>query len=53
MKSGLRELGDACNSFNVPSHDQLNSATLDNPLNWDVIGNFTRNENKSIESYEE
>ena len=31
IKYGLRELGDACDSCNVPSYDQFNSATLDDP----------------------
>ena len=51
--AAIREIGDAYERCNVPSLDDLMTATKDSPLNWDAITNFSKSPVQSMESYEE
>lgn len=52
LNAALRELGDTT-FYNIPSREQILSATLDNPIEWDALGCFLKSTNQSDESYEE
>ena len=53
IRAAMREIGDANKRCNVPSFEDLSSATLDNPLHWDPVPNFRRSPGQSTSSFEE
>lgn len=53
ISAALQEIEDAYERCNVPSFEDLTSATLDNPLHWDPVINFTRSPGQSLASFEE
>lgn len=54
VEATFRELGDAVNRCSIPPKEQVLSATLDNPVEWDPIESFHFDENsQSRNSFEE
>ena len=53
IRTATREIGDANERCNVPSFEDLSSAALDNPLDWDPVTNFRRSPEQSNASFEE
>ena len=53
LKAAMNELESSIARCNIPSTDEFMTATIEKPLEWDPIENFTQCPNQSLESFEE
>ena len=51
--ASFRELGDAVDRCNIPTHNELFQATLSEPVAWDPVATFARSPSQSEESFQE
>ena len=51
--ASFRELGDAVDRCNIPTHNELFEATLSEPVAWDPVSTFARSPTQSEESFQE
>ena len=54
IDAALRDMGQhSIENCNIPTKEQLMNATKQDPISWDPVANFTRNESQVRESFEE
>ena len=47
------ELGNLANTCEMPSKEDLMSATINNKIDWNVVESFLRGEDQSLEAFNE